>query len=182
MSGARRVSRRQPQNTGQSSQQAEKTTTPQASPKIFPIQFVDVVLYDMNINRNLDNMSEDQVVSVAINIEMASPVIQESRMEVAMKLAINIPTQESPLFAIKITLNGVFMLTNTDKSSMNELAAEFAQTTAPSLMWPYARELLQNLSLRMRIPPLILPTLDLRNGQQEIEALTTSEPTKQATS
>ena len=78
-------------------------------------------------------------------------------MEVGLDISVLIPNSETPVFSLAAKVNGMFEIApGTDAN----LIQQFAESSAAFLIWPYAREIFQNLSMRMRIPMIVLPTLD----------------------
>lgn len=169
--GVRRGSRRQSQEAADDASSSVSNASPM--PPTFPLSFADVVLYDMSVERFPDNIRDVAVPSGSANAELASPLLHDDRVEIAMRVTIHFPDKERPMFIIRATLNGIFLFATAEAAT---LVPEFAKATASSLMWPYVRELIQSLSIRMRVPPLILPTLDLRQIQPDQNATQIPEP------
>ncbi len=139
------------------------TSSAQAQVPTFPIRFLDAVLYDLRITRFPDQADKFMSPGGNLQIEISKPLLVGQRMELAIGLRIQVPNPDEPAFIIEVKLNGIFEITEgTDEQLIND----FVVTSAPFLIWPYARELIQNLTVRMRVLPLMLPTLDLRSQPQ----------------
>lgn len=142
-----------------------------SSPKIpsatelpeFPIRLADVLLYDLRIERNPELLGEAISSEAHLNIVLQQPLIVGQRMEVGLKIVASIPNDENPSWTIDATFHAVFQIA---EGTSDELVRAFAQSTVMALIWPYARELFQNLSIRMRVAVLMLPTLDTRYAAQ----------------
>jgi preprotein translocase subunit SecB len=68
----------------------------------------------------------------------------------------------APLFSIVVTLELVYVLAPGVQLKASEIEA-FAEVNAVHNAWPYWRELVQNVTVRMQLPPLILPLFRIRD-------------------
>jgi preprotein translocase subunit SecB len=82
-------------------------------------------------------------------------------MNAMIRFRVTVPNAESPLYVIEVALTGIFDI---EGDVPKEFTDEFVRTTVFPLVWPYAREVIESLSIRMRVPAIILPTLDLRTN------------------
>lgn len=168
MSESKRGTRRNQRPSGSESTQVEQGASTQEQPAFseFPIRFQDAYLYNLYVSRSPENetklLSSGELLttsSAAVNINVLQPRIDLQLMQVGVAVSAFVPTQEAPAWSIEATMNGVFVITEGTDSA---LVQAFAQSSALPLIWPYLREVFQDLSIRMRIPVIVLPTLDLR--------------------
>jgi hypothetical protein len=55
------------------------------------------------------------------------------------------------------------------KGEISMSPQEFARHNAPAILWPYLRELIWNISVRMDRPPLVLPVLNFQVADFHLE-------------
>lgn len=161
MNEGKRGSRQQPE-ARQTSPQHDELTQQAETPPLFPIRFMDCYLYDLNVQRLHAPESHMALLGGAVSAELLTPVpVEPGKMQMGMKVRASVPNAEAPAYVIEATFNGIFDITpGTDA----QLVQEFAQSTVHLLLWPYVRELFQSISVRMRVPPIMLATLDTRHG------------------
>ncbi len=141
----------------------QKDAPDRGLPPSFPISFQDAVLYDVQVKRFPGQADKIMTPGGVSKVEIQTPLRIGERLEVGIKLNILVPNAEEPSFAIDTAINGVFFVA---EGTDQELVDAFVQNSAPFLIWPFAREWIQNLTVRMRVLPLLLPTLDLRSIPQ----------------
>jgi preprotein translocase subunit SecB len=142
---------------------------------LYPFQFLDVRLFNTNISRfnkqeqeNVDEnheTPENRELPLAIKIE----TLRQGDRNVTVHLNIDIegPDSESPQYNINFTLEGMF-ISEEDLDNIDEkIWEDFENRSALSLLWPYAREYLHNITFRMREFIPLLPTLNLLNLQNQ---------------
>lgn len=125
----------------------------------FPIKFRDTYLYDLHVARYPEHEANLAVQGGVVNVEVSQPLIAQQLMQVSVKIRASVPHEDAPAWSIEAIMNGVFEITEGTDSS---LVHAFAQSNVLPLVWPYLRELFQDVSIRMRVPILMLNTLDLR--------------------
>jgi len=80
---------------------------------------------------------------------------------------IHLPSQESDksqlAFSASIQQAGVFTVSGFDKDKKDEALT----TTAPSLLFPYVSEFLNNLTVRAGFPQLVLPPMSFNNMNRD---------------
>ena len=135
---------------------------------LYPLQLLDVRLYEADIKRiDSDDVRDDgepddvQAPTPRLGVQVKSLRHDESRSaSVRVTLEVDGPNHESPDFRLSFTIEGCFeaqvALDEIDEATWEE----FENTSAMALMWPYAREVLQSFTRRMRVDLPVLPTLN----------------------
>jgi len=129
----------------------------------FPIHLTDVLLFDLNVTRYAERAENYLAQGGNVEIEQLFPLILGERLEVGIHVSTQVPDAQSPAFTISATVNGVFVI---DPGTDPTLVEAFAKATGLQLIWPFARELFQSISTRMRVWPIMLPTLDARPASE----------------
>lgn len=152
------------------------------SEMLYPMQLLDVRLYDMSLERmtpaepDASGTSEtDQdtpAPSFTINVDTVRHAERE-QVSVFLTIEIKGPDADRPEFDLRFTLEGLFEAQLALAAIEESTWAEFENTSAITLMWPYAREYTHSFSRRMRADLPLLPTLN-RLGMQKAAAAASS--------
>jgi preprotein translocase subunit SecB len=128
---------------------------------LYPIQLLDVRLYEATIKRfPVDEIPEvDEDIPLPVQIDLDVVKHSTERASVFLTMDVLSPTQESPEFHLRFTVEGLFesqvALDEIDRQTWDE----FKDVSALSLLWPYARECMHSFAKRMHVDVPILPTL-----------------------
>ncbi len=148
-------------------------------PALYPLQLVDVRLYEATIERyepveETEPQEEVKGLPVGINLK----VVRHSSRRVSVFLEINVsgPKAHAPEFHLRFVLEGLFdALVDLDEID-EESWKEFEDISAITLLWPYAREYTGNFARRMRADVPVLPTLNrLSMSRLEMEEAASSD-------
>jgi len=128
------------------------------SSKRYPLQLVDVRLYEAHLTRpDKHEVTERSEDGFQLNIEIGLDRMPPDR--VLVLLTLNAKGDEDP-FDIMLVLEGLFEA-NCDLDQLDdEFWQEFRAVSAPTLIWPYARECVSTITWRMRLDLPMLPTLN----------------------
>lgn len=150
---------------------------------LYPMQLLDVRLYTAMLERpsteesvaGVETEDEQNVVNpfLGINVEVFRPT-ENNQVSVFLTLEIKGPDPKHPEFRLNFTLEGLFEAQVALDTIDAAVWEEFENTSAITLLWPYAREYTQSFTRRMRVDLPVLPTLHRLALQQM--ATTVSEP------
>jgi preprotein translocase subunit SecB len=148
---------------------------------LYPIQLLDVRLYEATIERFPVDQAPEIDEDMALPVEIDLKVVKQSARRASAFLEMDTlsPTQESPEFHLRFTLEGLFEaqvdLDEIDPQTWDE----FQDVSALSLLWPYARECMHSFARRMHVDVPILPTLHrLAMSEMRSEGATLPEETE----
>jgi preprotein translocase subunit SecB len=124
----------------------------------YPLQLVDVRLYEAHLTRPDEMESEiDTEKGIPLGIEVGSNRMPPDRVSVFLTLTTK--GDDDP-FDVKLVLEGLFE----SQCDLDDLDAdfweEFLAVSAPTLIWPYARECIGAVAWRMRLDLPVFPTLN----------------------
>jgi len=116
-----------------------------------PIQLIEV-----NTKKIDAEKFEGEIKNDKININFEPDISYESidNQNFYINFKVKITTEPQELFRIIIELTGKCL---TEEEDYN--IEKFAQDYGTGIMWPYARELVSNITQRFGFPALVLPTL-----------------------
>lgn len=80
----------------------------------------------------------------------------EHHWQVALRLTITVRVEDQAAFLVEVEQSGLFAIANFAEADMGHLLNSYC----PSLLFPYARETVANLSLKGGFPPLELQPLN----------------------
>ena len=174
----------------------EAGPTDDSSLPLYNLQLAEVVLWQLDIERTEHpiDLDESSVPDYSWGIERA-PDNDTGQPAAKLSMEYKFPAGQTPYYILRIELVGIFVhgLAAGEDQEEPQIANARSQggrarTTYPqrplndytvmTLLWPYVRELLHQLQLRMRVPLYLLPTLDVAN-LQAISENTTDIDTEQ---
>ncbi|GGJ43163.1 protein-export chaperone SecB [Deinococcus roseus] len=134
-------------------------TTEEYSTFIQHLELVNVLLKDMSVSKTAKLIPE---AILGFEIHTAKPKLDPfpggfcACVTYTIKLSQQIEATAKPEYfaQMKITLEGIY---NNDLEISAEIFEVFAGMNLPVNLWPYLREMVHSLSLRMGFPGLILP-------------------------
>ncbi len=86
----------------------------------------------------------------------AANKIDEELYEVILKITINVQLGEKTAFLVEVQQAGLFMVANIEGPQL----AHLLNTACPQILFPYAREAIDNLCLKGSFPALALPPIN----------------------
>lgn len=107
-------------------------------------------------SENLSKEIKDQKIGVQFNPEIKHENIDDKNF--IINFSLNISTEPKKLFDIDIELTGKCKLIKEGVYNFEE----FTNEQGLGLLWPYARELVADITQRFGFPALILPTLQIK--------------------
>jgi preprotein translocase subunit SecB len=141
---------------------AKRTVSKKSSQAIapFPFQLIDIRLYDVIVERC--NSADETSERVPISIGLASFDDEDDSFRIHLAFDASFPIDKAPLCRIHLSIEGKFQPI-VDISTLNpDVITKFKENDSIVLFWPYLRQMLHDLTNRMRlsIPPL--PVIDPR--------------------
>lgn len=86
----------------------------------------------------------------------AANKIDEDLYEVILKITINVQLGDKTAFLVEVQQAGLFMVANIEGPQL----AHLLNTACPQILFPYAREAIDNLCLKGSFPALALPPIN----------------------
>ncbi|MBF7728547.1 protein-export chaperone SecB [Pseudomonas sp. N040] len=90
--------------------------------------------------------------SVELDINTRHRVLEGDFQEVVLKLSVTVKNGEETAFIAEVQQAGIFLIKGLDASAMSHTVGAFC----PNILFPYAREALDNLVTRGSFPALML--------------------------
>lgn len=147
--------------------------------RLYPLQLRDLVLWQLDVKRADQpvQVQETDRPDMAWKVEITPLADVPGSSAAKLSLDYRFPGGETTAYTTHVELVGLFVPVNIpeDDTKPTPSSALTASEKSPeglldlnivtSLMWPYLRELVHQLQLRMRVPLFLLPTLDVREIQ-----------------
>jgi preprotein translocase subunit SecB len=139
----------------------KKSTNPKMSPKEYNAILAQVELQDISLEECSAKIRKDRIAK-SLKVSIKDRISFEEQSEDLLWINHNYElvacSDSKKNFALKIS--GLFRLGYSSKAPLSEAFLEiFLKHSVPMHTWPYFRELVQNMTQRMNIPPLTLPLL-----------------------
>ncbi len=114
---------------------------------------------------------------INFDIKTKSEKIQDGVYEVVLVLTVEAELEEQPAFVVEVQQAGVF----TAKDFGDEQLAQLLATVCPNILFPYAREAVDNLVIKGSFPALMLSPINFdalyaQQLQAQAEQKAASEP------
>ncbi|MDF1765396.1 MAG: protein-export chaperone SecB [Gammaproteobacteria bacterium] len=93
---------------------------------------------------------------INFDIKTKSEKVQEGVYEVVLVLTVEAQLEEKPAFVVEVQQAGVFTAANFGDEQLEQLLA----TVCPNILFPYAREVVDNLVVKGSFPALMLSPIN----------------------
>jgi len=126
---------------------------------LFPINLLDVKLSELSVKKSKGAQTQSKKQSVKLKPETWSELDEENNLGY-MYLKLNCSIKyKNENFKIVICYKGICK-NNLEESISNEKFSKFLEIQALKSLWPYMRETLNDISFKVGIPSIVLPTVD----------------------
>ena len=127
------------------------------------IEIVDVTLQKLTVERFWGNGPMPEAPNAKLSVKAHESCVKEREVALTSSFDIHVTLEdEKALFRIEGELVLHYQLRsselNTDSAEFREALDQFGRSNAPAHFWPYLRELVSSLSVRMGFPALIIGT------------------------
>lgn len=96
--------------------------------------------------------TQREVPQIGIEIGNYSAVLEQGIYEVALRVTVTAKVGESTVFLIEVQQAGIFRVQNVPDEHIEPILA----ITCPNILFPYAREVVSDISIRAGFPPVTL--------------------------
>lgn len=120
------------------------------------IDFKEVLLKDLHVSRFPE--PETGNLNADINFEPDLVHFGEGHLIASMSYAISANSEGNEIFSIMFELIASYSYAEDSMASDHE-AQQFVRNNVPVNVWPFARELIYNMTNRMNVPGLMIPSL-----------------------
>ena len=114
---------------------------------------------------------------ISVDLATKSDKIDEvSNYEVVLTLTITAKVEEETAFLIEVQQAGIFIITGFEPDDLRRIVG----TAAPNILFPYARECIDNLCVKGGFPPVMLAPINFdamyQQALEQAQAAPASEP------
>lgn len=131
---------------------------------IFPFQLIDIYLYEVVARRGILQEPEG-IVELPLNILLhpGNEPLDAPEFGLLVTFEFSAPSEDEPTCHILLALEGLFQAVVDVETIDPEIIRQFKTSDAIILFWPYLRQTLDDLVVRMRLPLPPLPVVDARS-------------------
>ncbi len=90
------------------------------------------------------------------DLNTTSKRIDDEHFEVVLKITINVQVEDKTIFLVEVQQAGLFLV----KDIEGQQLAQLLNTMCPQILFPYAREAIDNCALKGSFPALALPPIN----------------------
>lgn len=116
--------------------------------------FVKDVSFEMPLGAQALARQWKPQINQDINIEVNK--LAEHQYEVVLKITVSVKEKEQIVCLVEVQQAGIFVTTALSPEKISRVL----NTACPAVLFPYARELIDNLVVRGTFPPLMLPPVN----------------------
>jgi preprotein translocase subunit SecB len=106
---------------------------------------------------------ENEAPSVELQLRTEGKGLNEGLFEVALTVTVTAKIGEKSAFLVEVTQAGIFQLRNIPGESIEPLLA----VACPNLLFPYAREVVSNATMRAGFTPVVLQPVNFEQLYME---------------
>ena len=114
----------------------------------------DLSFENPNAPRSMAPSTQQPAINIQINVDAAP--MSETDVEVTLRLEGRAESQGMLLFSVELQFCGVFRIQNVPADSLQPLVL----IECPRLLFPFAREIIANVTRNGGFPPLLLEPID----------------------
>ena len=89
---------------------------------------------------------------VGIELSNSATMLEEGVFEVTVTVTVTSKIEDKTVFLIEVAQAGIFQIRNVPAENLELIAS----VTCPNILFPYAREVVSDLSVRAGFPPVLL--------------------------
>ena len=132
------------------------------------IAFDKYILERVNFKVNPDFIVPKGGLPVDFSFEVSNSIDkEEKRLKTSLTITVQLKEIKNPPIDVNVSVAGYFSME--ESGDINNLE-EFSEVNAPAFLFPFAREVIANLSLNSGYPPLLIPPANIRAliGMQKV--------------
>ncbi len=119
-----------------------------------------VYLKDLSFEapQGLEALKQQKAWNPKINQDLNTQInkVGEDLFEVVLKITVNVELESKTIFLIEVQQAGLFTIGNLDPKQL----AHVLNTRCPEVLFPYARETIDNCAVRGGFPALMIPPIN----------------------
>lgn len=139
----------------------ETTTAPEAAteapnePK-FTVQRIYLKDLSYETPQGAEGFQKQWQPKVNQDLNTSTSKIEEGLFEVALRVTITVTDGDDTIYLVEVEQAGLFTATGFSDQQL----AQVLNTTCPSMLFPYAREVIDNVLVKGCFPPLMIPPIN----------------------
>ena len=117
-----------------------------------------IYLKDMSFEapQGIEAFKQQWNPKIGQDINTTSTKVDNNHFEVVLKLTVNVTMEDKTVFLVEVQQAGLFLV----KDIEGQQLAQLLNTMCPQILFPYAREAVDNCALKGSFPALALPPIN----------------------
>lgn len=129
------------------------------------IQLKKIQMVSLKANYNEHNEGVERNTHISINLKNASKVIDKNKGVCYLQVKIESEIKENELFNIEVIYKG-FCESSIDISEKD--LKFYLEVQSVPMLWAYARESINSIIVKMGLPPIILPAININEVIEQL--------------
>jgi preprotein translocase subunit SecB len=141
---------------------ANEATGPQLSLQRFYLK--DCSFESPNAIESFQNMAEWKP-QMNLNLTSSNTSLGENALEVVLKVEVEVKQDDKTIYLVEVQQAGVFLITGIQGDDLKQILSSYC----PSLLYPYAREVISDLVSKGGFPQLLLQPVNFDRLYQQAQ-------------
>jgi preprotein translocase subunit SecB len=128
-------------------------------------ELISIALIKSTFERPIELNFVEEEVATNTGFKVAFHEEEEPipRIVVSLTVTINVPTGGEESMSASAMMLGIFHINGSPEI---DIIKSFGNVNAPAILYPFAREVIANLTMRADVPPVLLPTMNFAAAYQ----------------
>lgn len=133
--------------------------------KSFFIQHLYLSQINFNVHTAAANISDQWEPESSFSLDIQGKTTEENKHLVELKLSIEVKIKDQKIFNIQLTQAGIFSIQGYSDEDIDKLQKVFC----PNILFPYARQIVTQMTTQAGYPPLNLSPVDFESRYQQLK-------------
>lgn len=144
----------------------KSTSAEQSNQRAFVIKQLFINQSSLKVNQPAFELTEEWNPEANMNLDVRTKAIENGHHVVDLDLKIDVKIGKKDIFTIELVQSGIFEVSGYTDEQNDQLLNSFC----PNILFPYARQLISQLTNQAGFPPLIVAPVDFDGRHQQLKA------------
>ena len=143
----------------------QSNSKPSKTDRSFIIKQVFIKKSTLVVDKSPFELKAEWKPDAAMQLNVTTKSIDDSHQLIDLIIDINVKIEESPVFTCAVIQSGIFEMSGYTDEQNSQLRNSFC----PNILFPYARQLISQLTSQAGFPPLIIAPVDFEGRYQQLQ-------------
>ena len=147
-------------------QSKDTQNTSDAAMRTFVIKQVFIKRSALDVKLAPFELSAQWEPDASMQLDVHSAVLKDDDYLVDLKIDIDVKNDSKPVFTIETVQSGIFNISGYTAEQLDQLRNSFC----PNVLFPYARQIVSQLTSQAGFPPLVMAPVDFDGRYQQLKS------------